>query len=67
MLNPLSHAECDYVRGTHPDRVSRTDNFFFQALLGVFSCVLSFSSLLRWSFLIVREISFLARQQPKGR
>ena len=35
------------ARGTHPDRVSHTDNFFFQALLGAFSCVLSFSSLLR--------------------
>ena len=27
--------------------VRHTDNFFFQALLGGFSCVLSFSSLLR--------------------
>ena len=35
------------ARGTHPDRVSHTDNFFFQAMLGAFSCVLSFSSLLR--------------------
>ena len=31
----------------HHDRVPHTDNFFFQALLGVFSCVVLFSSLLR--------------------
>ena len=35
------------ARGTHPDRVPHTDHFFFQALLGGFSCVLLFSSLLR--------------------
>ena len=35
------------ARGSHPDRVPHTDHFFFQALLGGFSCVLLFSSLLR--------------------
>ena len=35
------------ARGTHPDRVSHTDKSFLQALLGVSSCVVSFSSLLR--------------------
>ena len=33
--------------GTHPDRVPHTGIFFPQALLGGFSCVLLFSSLLR--------------------